>query len=123
MTFNKLELTAIVNLAMAVAKADGKVTNEETATVALELAAFGVSIDDAKSIIASAINISNKDAITIISLMDIKQKKYVAAFLAVIIMADGAIEDSEVKLWSLISLLCDLPTMSIAQGVEFWKKN
>lgn len=48
------------------------------------------------------------------------KKKYVTGFFAAVMTADKDIDDSEVKLWSLISLLADLPTMTIAEALTFW---
>ena len=37
--------------------------------------------------------------------------------------ADGEIADSEVKLWSLITMLCGLPEMSLGEALSFWSNN
>lgn len=51
-----------------------------------------------------------------------EEKKYVTAYLGAIICADGKIEDSEIKAWSLISSICDLPRMSIKEALEIINK-
>lgn len=43
MIFTNQEMAAILSMAIVIAKADGKVTDEETAMMALEFARFGVS--------------------------------------------------------------------------------
>lgn len=123
MEFNGLELSAMVNLATAMAKADGHIADTEKTAIANELINFGVGHDEIDPILKRAFVMSNRDAVTVVSLMNENQKKYVAAFLAVIIVADGEIEDSEIKMWTLISALCELPTMSIAEGLKFWRTN
>ena len=123
MQFSGLELSAIVKLAVAVAASDGKVAEQETAALSLELLKFGIDENAAKNLIEGAKIIEFKDALTIISLMDNAQKKYVTAFLAVIIAADGKIEDAEIRVWSLVSAICGLPEMTIGEGVKFWANN
>ena len=123
MQFSGLELSAIVKLAVAVAASDGNVAEQETAALSLELLKFGIDENAAKNLIEGAKIIEFKDALTIISLMDNAQKKYVTAFLAVIIAADGKIEDAEIRVWSLVSAICGLPEMTIGEGVKFWANN
>ena len=123
MQFSGLELSAIVKLAVAVAASDGNVAEQETAALSLELLKFGIDENAAKKLIEGAKIIEFKDALTIISLMDNAQKKYVTAFLAVIIAADGKIEDAEIRVWSLVSAICGLPEMTIGEGVKFWANN
>ena len=123
MQFSGLELSAIVKLAVAVAASDGNVAEQEKAALSLELLKFGLDEKAVNSLIEGAKIIEYKDALTIISLMNDMQKKYVAAFLAVIIAADGVIENSEIRVWSLISALCGLPEMTIGEGVKFWTNN
>jgi hypothetical protein len=50
--------------------------------------------------------------------MNAEEKRYVTAFLGTLICVDGDIQDSEMKLWSLVSALCDLPTMNIMEAVN-----
>ena len=57
-------------------------------------------------------------AIRVISNFDNERKKYVASYLAVIMIADRKIDDKEVALWQLLSLMCGLPEMDIHQAVD-----
>lgn len=123
MTFSGLELSAIVRLALSVALSDGEVAQTEKAALAIELMKFGISGDEAAALLQTAGAIDGKDALIVVSMMSDIQKKYVAAFLAVIIAADGVVKSAEVRVWSLISSLCSLPEMTIAEGVDFWKNN
>ena len=115
MQFSGLELSAIVKLAVAIAASDGNVAEQEKAAISLELLKFGVDENSVNTLVLGAQAIEYKDALTIVTLMNDTQKKYVAAFLAVIIAAEA-----EVRVWSLISVLCGLPNMTIGEGIQFW---
>ena len=52
------------------------------------------------------------DALATIACMNDEQKRYVRSLLAVFMIADPVISDSEVKMWRLISLLANLPERS-----------
>ena len=123
MTLSGLELSAIVKLALLVAGSDGDFANEEKVAISVELAKFGVKKESVEGILKAALILEPKDALAVVALMDERQKKYVAAFLAVIIAADGEIQKSEVRVWSLISALAALPEMTIGEGLEFWANN
>ena len=116
MQFSGLELSAIVKLAVAIAASDGNVAEQEKAAISLELLKFGVDENSVNTLVLGAQAIEYKDALTIVTLMNDTQKKY----LAVIIAADGEILEAEVRVWSLISVLCGLPNMTIGEGIQFW---
>ena len=118
MIFTNQELAAILRLAHAMANADGKVTNEESQIIAIELSRFGVDAKRAMQIADIGDKMSNAEACQIVSKMTSEEKRYVAAYLGTLVVADRNIEDSEMKLWSLISVLCDLPTMNIMEAVQ-----
>ena len=118
MIFTNQELAAILRLAHAMANADGKVTNEESQIIAIELSRFGVDARRAMQIAEIGDKMSNAEACQIVSKMTNEEKRYVAAYLGTLVVADRNIEDSEMKLWSLISALCDLPTMNIIEAVQ-----
>lgn len=119
MIFTNQELAAILKLATLVANADGKVSNEESQMMSLEIARFGVNKNKAKVIIEIGAKMSYGECCQVVSNMVAKEKKYVAAYLGTLICADGKIDDSEIKSWSLISAMCDLPTMNIHEAIEF----
>ncbi|WP_262279327.1 TerB family tellurite resistance protein [Hallella absiana] len=123
MTFNELQMIAIAKLAKAMIAADGKVEKTELAAMALEFTRFGVSPDALDRILSNADSMESGTAISIISLMNEAQKKYVTGYLAFIMAADGEVADTEVSMWSLISKLANLPTMTIGQALAFWKNN
>lgn len=123
MTFNELQMIAIAKLAKAMIAADGKVEKAELSAMALEFTRFGVSPDALDRILSNADSMESGTAISIISLMNEAQKKYVTGYLAFIMAADGEVADTEVSMWSLISKLANLPTMTIGQAFAFWKNN
>ena len=123
MTFNELQMIAIAKLAKAMIAADGKVEKTELAAMALEFTRFGVSPDALDRILSNADSMESGTAISIISLMNEAQKKYVTGYLAFVMAADGEVADTEVSMWSLISKLANLPTMTIGQALAFWKNN
>ncbi len=118
MIFTNQELAAILRLAHAMANADGKITNEETQMIVLEMKRFGVGLNNAQLIAEIGDKMSYGECCQMVSNMTAEEKKYVTAFLGTLICADGDVDDSEMKLWSLISTLCDLPTMNIFEAVK-----
>lgn len=118
MVFTNEELSAILRLAHAMANADGKITKEETGMIFLELHRFGVDQAKAKLLAEIGDKMSYAEACQIVSRMTTQEKRYVTAYLGTLICADGDINDSELKLWSLITALCDLPQMSIGEAIQ-----
>ena len=123
MEYTGKQLSALVNLGMAMAAADGRIADEEKAAIGLELVKFGVTADDVTNLILAAQLMSPADALITISAMNNEQKKYATGYLAVIMVADGEIADSEIKLWKLICALGSFPTMTIEEALNFWKNN
>lgn len=123
MEYTRKQLAALVNLGVAMATADGKVTNEETAAISLELVKFGVTTNEVAMLLKTAQTMSPADALITISSMSNEQKKYATGYLAVIMASDGEIADSEVKLWQLICGLGSFPAMTIEEALNFWKNN
>ena len=122
MFFTNNELCAILKLALVMANADGKVSEEESAMMCLELLRFGVDQDKVKVLAGLGDKMSNLEACKIVSNMNADEKKYVTAYLGAIICADGNIDDSELKAWAVITALCDLPTMSIGEAIQIMSK-
>lgn len=119
MTFKKIEFAAIVKLAIAMAGADGVVAENEKKAIALELARFGVSESDLPLLLATAQAMKPTDELLIVNNMNDEQKKYVAAFLGTLMAVDGEIAEDEMKLWRLTSTLCSLPTMNVAEAIQY----
>lgn len=123
MTFNGLELSAIVKMAVAMAKADDRFDENEKQLIADEMNNFNVSFDDFSRILANAENMNATTAFSIISAMSQEQKKYVTGYLAAVMAVDGVIADDEVKMWCLISSLANLPNMSAGEAIDFWRRH
>lgn len=119
MTFKKIEFAAIVKLAVAMAGADGVVAENEKKAIALEIARFGVSESDLPLLLATAQAMKPTDELMIVNNMNDEQKKYVAAFLGALMAVDGEIAEDEMKLWRLTSTLCGLPTMNVAEAIQY----
>ena len=69
MIFTNQELSAIFKMATVVANADGNISNEETALMAIELVRFGVSEEKSHIIMRESLNLSPAEACIIISKM------------------------------------------------------
>lgn len=123
MEYKGIELSAIVKLANAMVMADGKVANEEIAAMCIELAKFGVDENAAKSIIGAADAMEYGHAVAVVAAMNLEQKKYVTGYLAFIMAADGEIAATEVSMWQLLSTLAQLPTMTVAEALQFWNNH
>lgn len=120
MKYSAIELAAVIKLGKAMTLADGKVEKEEVTLQANETLSFGVDPDDLNKLFALADAMEPSTAIITVSMMDNERKKYVTGYLAAIMAADGDIDDSEVKLWRMISSLAALPTMSAQEAIEYW---
>lgn len=118
MTFNGEEMTAIIKMAKAMVMADGKIEPSEIAVMKGEFMRFGVPKNQVDLLLKAADNIEASQAILLIAGMDEERKKYVASYLGVIMAADGDIDDNELALWTLISTLCSLPTMTVMDAIN-----
>ncbi len=118
MRFSRIEMVSIMKLAMQMAAADGKLAKEEIDMLLLHAVSFGVEPQDLKLILNESKSLKPEMALAMVANMTSSQKRYVTAYLGTIIAADRDIDDSEMKLWTLISTLCDLPTMSIREAME-----
>lgn len=76
MTYNGQQLAALVKMGVSMAAADGKFADEERVAIVMELANFGVSIEQAKSLLSTAQLMDVGEAFSILSSMTNEQKKY-----------------------------------------------
>ncbi|MBR2260851.1 MAG: hypothetical protein IJ916_04030 [Paludibacteraceae bacterium] len=81
---------------------------------------FGLTQLEAVGVMTVAQNMSTDEAHNEIKAMSLDQKKYVTGYLAAVMASDGDIADVEVEVWSLMSVLCNLPTMTVGEALEFW---
>lgn len=117
--FSRKELSAVVKLALTMIMADGRFDENEKALLALEMARFGVKEDDFARLLVTADAMDTAETVSVISNLANNEKKYVAAVLGTLMAVDKDIDEAEMKLWQLTSTICKLPTMNIAQAVEF----
>ena len=122
MEFTGKQLTAMLKMGLAMVEADGKVTEEEKVALTLDMIKFGVTPEQLSIMLPAARAMSAEESLIIAAGMNAQQKKYVTGYLAMIMTSDG-VDDTEVKLWSMLSHLCGFPTMTIAQALDFWKNN
>ena len=120
--FRRLEFEAVVSLALAMIHADGDVDFKETMVLQMQLDRFGIGVDQYQSLVVAAKNMDKLRALSIITNLGYTEKKYITALLGVLMAADGKIDDSEMKMWTFTSLVCDLPQMSIDEAFEIIKE-
>lgn len=118
MQFTGQELAAVMKLGIAMISADGRTDEREMEVVKNELTRFGASVGQMLSLTREAQQMESKTAIEVISNFDYERKKYVASYLAVIMIADGDIDEKELALWQMATLLCGLPEMDVNQAVD-----
>ena len=121
MTFSGQELTAIIKMAKSMVMADGKIKPAEIAVMTRELMRFGILQDQVDLLLKASDSIEASQAVALIARMDEERKKYVASYLGVIRASDGDIDDNELALWTLISTLCGLPTMTVMEAINNMK--
>lgn len=120
MQFNNLQLSAVLKVGQCMAAADGKIEHEELKVLAVGMAEFGVAEDHLKLLMALAEAMTPATMLSTLSALSNDQKKFVCGFLATIMVSDGDVDDSELKLWQLTSTLCGFPTMTIEEAHKFW---
>lgn len=122
MTFNGEQMAALLKAAKLMALADGRMTNDEKNVMKADWTSFGIKLDTAQSIAleSASDNMEPAEMLGVIANMNIEQKKYACGYLAAVMAADGNIDESEVKVWTLISALCKFPTMSAAEAIQYW---
>lgn len=117
MTFTGKELASIVKLAKLMAFADGRIDKNELKMISAELIRFGAEVSDMKNLMKYSDEMEMSDAIRIVTTMTQEEKKYVSSYLGTLMSIDGNIDDSELKVWMVISKLCGLPQMNIPEAI------
>lgn len=121
MKFNNLELSAVLKVGLCMANADGKLEKEEMEVLVIGMTEFGVDKKHFQLLTALADAMTPPTMIATLAALNESQKKFVCGFLATIMISDGDIDDSEIKLWRLTSSLCGFPVMNIADAAEYWR--
>ena len=118
MFFTSKEKSAIVKVSNMMILADGKVDPKELL--------FSMEIRQKLNIENADIKhselLSNTEALDIISHMTDNQKRLVCALLGCMMAIDGNIDEAEHALWSLVSTLCNLPTMTLGEAIKEMKE-
>jgi hypothetical protein len=117
MYFTETERVAIVKLTQLIIAADGKVKDIEVAVVAREMHRMGIS--NAQPVLTASNEMDFGTACSIVSKMSAAEKRYVCAVMGAIIAVDLDIDETETDMWSLISLLCDFPEMTITEALGY----
>ncbi len=123
MQFNGIQMTAIIKAATQMIAADGKFEDVETRALSFELVNFGVQPEKLQEMLPLSQAMDAATMIMVLSAMNDDQKRYVSGFLATIMVCDGNIDDSELKLWKLIGTLTECPTMTLHEALEYWKNH
>ena len=98
---------------------DGEIDRMEVNVMSIESLRFGIQPENFQKLLAASNQMSSKEAFGLVSDMSLEKKKYVTAYLGVIIAADGEIDDKELALWKLVTALCDLPEMTIDVALDY----
>lgn len=123
MTLNGKELAAVLKAGHAMVQADGKVEESELKVLFGELANFGVPAEQAQLMMVAADAMEASEMFETLTNLSTEAKKYVAGYLAAIMISDNDIDDSEVNMWKLICTLSKFPTMNLNEALTFWRNN
>ena len=115
-------MTAIMSMVHAMIVADGKVADEEISVISAEMIKFGIPLTDFKELFLKGRDMEPSIAVEIVSKMTYEQKKYVAAYLGNIMAVDNDIDGREIALWKLLSQLCNLPSMTVAEAIKYMRE-
>lgn len=118
MIFSQEQKQAIAKLMKLMIIADGNVDANEVVSSAAIFSKLGISPND----ISNADHLAEQEALRIISDMQSNEKRTVVAILGSIMIADGKIDDKEQVLINLITILCQLPIMSVGDAITELKK-
>ena len=102
------------------ATADGRIDDNELMVIAAGLQEFGIKGKERDLILSLADAMEPANMLATLAAMNNDQKKFVCGYLSTIMVSDGDVDKSEMKLWQLISTLAAFPTMTIAEANEFW---
>ncbi len=87
--------------------------------IANEAMRFNLTPDKFKQRVELAKTIKGEEALALIATMNDAQKRYVTAYLGTLMAINGDIDDKEMALWTLVSTICKLPTMTIGEAIDY----
>ncbi|MBR1774125.1 MAG: TerB family tellurite resistance protein [Bacteroidales bacterium] len=118
-SFTKQEMAAVIKMAGIMVAADGIVHQNEKEMMTKEVMRFNIPLNEVAMLVEKAKTMESDVAIATIAIMTDAQKRYVTAYLGAMIAIDGDVDDKEVALWSLVSQICHLPNMTIAEAIDY----
>jgi len=115
MLFNKRQLAAILNIAHGMAEIDGKVEMIESEVIYAEMTnRFGLEHEDLLSLSEIAIiDMDPHTAMNIVAEMTPFQKQYVQALLVFVMASDGIIDEREMAMLKVITMVSGLPPINM----------
>ena len=119
MYFPYQDRKAIYCIARAMVYADGKVEENELKVFTLEMTRIGCALEEILEFEKGIGSYDAAEAVARISQFSADKKKYVCAVLGALLIVDGDAADDELKLWSLTSMICGLPTMTVGEALEY----
>ncbi len=119
MYFSYDEKRAVYCIAKAMVLADNNVDRNEMQVLVQEMRRMGCSQDELIQIEESNSSIKPTVALARISEMSSEKKRYVCAFLGAMMIVDGDVDESEKKLWGLVSAFCEFPEMTVGEAVKY----
>ena len=122
MRFSDQEIIAMVCFAERIAEADGNIQKCEVRRIITELEGWNKDDYEIDEILGIAEEMETSEAIDVISSMRRAGKRYVAAFLIVVMCADYEVDEDEERFWRLVTNFCDLPRMSYDEAIDFWNQ-
>lgn len=112
--FSKRELTAILNIANGMAEIDGKTDSIELEVIYTQMTRLGIEYEELLSLTENAVlNMDPHTAMNILSEMTSIQKQYVQALLVVIMASDGEIQEREMTMLRMLTMMCGLPPVNM----------
>lgn len=119
MYFSYEEKRAVYCIAKAMVLADNNINKNEMQVLVGEMVRMGCSQEELIKIEQNNSSIKPTTALARISEMSSEKKRYICAFLGALMVVDGEVDDSEKKLWGLVSTFCEFPEMTVGEAVQY----
>lgn len=119
MKLSREELKAVTCLAMAMVAADEKLEEIEKFILFSQVLVEVGDVEKVEEILEESKDLELTTAIDMVKKLSYTQKHYVAAYLGFLMASDGDIDKREMALWQLLSIVCELPTMSVDDAINF----
>lgn len=108
---------AIVRISFFILYADGKIEDREMDFSFSMWQLIGIGEQDAER----ARTMTGIEACNIVAQMADEDKSFVCALLGCLIISDGEVAEEEVRIWRVLSEICNLPSMNIEQAAAIVK--